>query len=332
MLILHKPNNAHLLYFLPYKTKQFFFLLIKLSIVVGAFYFIYNKLASNSALGFSTFIKFLLKNNVLSLKHISFLLILTSLNWFFEIVKWQTLVSSFKKINFKNALEQSLGALTASLFTPNRIGEYGAKAIYFKPMFRKKVLLTNLLGNIMQMSITLIMGIIGLSIFISSFNIPINFYKITKVLTLTLMIIFLVVLSLKGDFSIKGYSLKKLMLTILNFNKKTLTLGIFYSLLRYLIFSFQFYFILKTLGANCNYLETMYAITSMYLLSSIIPSIFIFDVIIKGSVALYLFSFLGINELTILSTVTLMWVLNFMLPSVFGSIYVLNFNFENNIE
>ena len=64
----------------------------------------------------------------------------------------------------------------------------------------------------------------------------------------------------------------------------------------------------------------------MYLLASIIPSIFIFDVVIKGSIAVYLFTFLGVNEFTILSITTLMWIFNFVLPSIFGSYYVLNFN------
>jgi len=64
----------------------------------------------------------------------------------------------------------------------------------------------------------------------------------------------------------------------------------------------------------------------MYLLVSIIPSIFIFDVIIKGSVAVYLFSFVGANELTILVIVTIMWLLNFVMPSIFGSYHVLNFS------
>ena len=74
----------------------------------------------------------------------------------------------------------------------------------------------------------------------------------------------------------------------------------------------------------------MIVITSMYLLASIIPSIFIFDVVIKGSVAVYLFSIVGVNELTVLCIVTLMWLLNFVTPSVFGSYYVLNFNLPKN--
>jgi len=56
----------------------------------------------------------------------------------FEILKWQNLVSFYQKIvsfyqkiTFKSALIQSLSSLTASLITPNRIGEYGVKALYF---------------------------------------------------------------------------------------------------------------------------------------------------------------------------------------------------------
>src|SRR5690606_38876186 len=98
------------------------------------------------------------------------LLILTVFNWFFETLKWQTLVDVIERISFKNALEQSLGALTASLLTPNRIGEYGAKAMYVSPKFRKKILLLNFIGNMMQMSVTLLFGIVGLSFLISNYG------------------------------------------------------------------------------------------------------------------------------------------------------------------
>ena len=154
-----------MMYSLPYKTKQFFFVLIKLSIVVGAFYFIYQKLANNNALSFSDFYSFLLKNNVFSLKNILFLLFLSAFNWFFEILKWKILVSSIKKISLKHALKQSLGALTASIITPNRIGEYGAKAIYYTSKLRKRIMLVNLMSNLLQMSVTIILGIVGLSFY-----------------------------------------------------------------------------------------------------------------------------------------------------------------------
>ena len=319
-------NNA-----LPYKTKQFFFVLIKLSIVVGAFYFIYNKLTTNKILDFSVFIDFLSKNNVFSIKNIIFLLFFSFLNWFFEILKWKTLVVSIKKITFLEALKQSLGSLTASLFTPNRIGEYGAKAIYFFKTERKRILLLNLIGNMMQMGITLIFGIIGFILFINQYNVEINYFKISKGLILIAVILGLSAFGIKQNkYKIKGFSFEKIKSFITKLSIKIKVLGFVFSIIRYLVFSFQFYFLLQIFKIDLLYFDAMVLITSMYLLASIIPSIFIFDVVVKGSIAVYLFSFANVNELTILCITTIMWLLNFVLPSIFGSYYVLNFNFSKD--
>jgi hypothetical protein len=60
--------------------------------------------------------------------------------------------------------------------------------------------------------------------------------------------------------------------------------------------------------------------------------LFLFDIIVKGSIAVWLFSFLGIDELLILSVVTIMWIFNFVLPSFFGSYFVLNFNTHKQLK
>ncbi|ULC60095.1 lysylphosphatidylglycerol synthase domain-containing protein [Flaviramulus sp. BrNp1-15] len=320
-----------MMYSLPYKTKQFFFVLIKLSIVVGAFYFIYQKLANNDEIEFSVFVDFLTKKNVFSVKTVILLVFLSICNWFLEILKWKKLVSFIKKISFKNALEQSLGALTASLFTPNRIGEYGAKAIYYSSIYRKRIVLINLLSNILQMSVTVLLGVIGFSFFALENNIEINHYKLSRFLLIGITIFILAAFGLtKSNFNIKGFSLNKIKQFVIEYPKNKLALGFLLSLLRYALFSFQFYFLLSIFNVDISYFNAMKVITSMYLLASIIPSVFVFDVIIKGSVAVYLFSFIQVNELTILSIIIIMWLLNFVLPSFFGSYYVLNFNFPKN--
>jgi len=165
---------------LPNKTKQFFFFLIKLAIVVGALYFIYHKIIHNEQLSFSDFINQLEKSVFTSYRSILLLLIFTLFNWFFEVLKWQALVSSIKKISFYHAFQQSLGSLTASLFTPNRIGEYGAKAIYFKKGNRRKVMLLNLLGNMSQMTITVVLGLTGLAYVMTNFDLDLDFYRFKK--------------------------------------------------------------------------------------------------------------------------------------------------------
>lgn len=319
-----------MVYNVPYKTKQFLFVLIKLSIVVGAGYFIYSKLLLNENLLFSTYIAFLIENDPFSPKNVLFLVILTLFNWFFEILKWQKLVQIIQNISFKDALEQSLGGLTASLVTPNRIGDYGAKVMYYTNRFKGKIVLLNLVGNISQMTITTVFGVIGLTIFVNFYQVDINYYRVTRFVFILLIIAILSFFGVKHRrFKVKGHSYVDLIdfIKSITINVKAKTLV--FSLIRYLIFSFQFYFFLSVFGVAIDYLDAMVVITSMYFLASIIPSISIFDVVIKGSVAVFLFSFLKINELTILTIITSMWLLNFVIPSVFGGYYILNFRLPN---
>ena len=319
--------------YVPYKTKQFFFVLIKLSIVVGAFYFIYSKIAKNESLEFSTFLSFLNENNVFSTKNISILILLSFFNWFFEILKWQYLVVTLKHISYKSALEQSLGGLTASLITPNRIGDYGAKAIYYTKKFRTKIVLLNLLGNTAQMTVTTLFGIVGLFFFLNAYSIDFNFYKITRILSIIIIIGLLALFGVKQKrFKIKGFSFTAILTFIKSISLKTHSLNLALSIIRYLIFSFQFYYLLNAFGVDISYANAMMVITSMYLLASIVPTISIFDVVVKGSIAVFLFGYLHISELTILSVTTTMWLLNFVIPSIIGSYFVLNFKLTNLIE
>ncbi|MBV7269620.1 lysylphosphatidylglycerol synthase domain-containing protein [Winogradskyella luteola] len=317
----------------PYKTKQFFFVLIKLSIVVGAFYFIYSKLVENENLQFSEFWSFLKKNDAFSTKNIVFLIILSVFNWFFEILKWQFLVKTIKQISFKNALEQSLGGLTASLITPNRIGDYGAKAVYYVKSFRKQIVLLNLLGNMAQMTITTIFGVVGCIIFVNHYQIDVDYYKMARFGLILVMISFFAIFGTKQKrFKVKGYSIARILDYIKGITVKTHIINLGLALIRYLIFSFQFYYLLIIFGVEVDYTKAMVVITSMYFLASIVPSISIFDVVIKGSVAVFLFGFVDVNELTILSIILLMWVLNFATPSLFGSYFILNFKLPKTEE
>ena len=319
--------------YVPYKTKQFFFVLIKLSIVVGAFYFIYSKITKNESLEFSTFLSFLNEKNVFSTKNISILILLSFFNWFFEILKWQHLVGTLKHISFISALEQSLGGLTASLITPNRIGDYGAKAIYFTKKLRTKIVLLNLLGNMAQMTVTTLFGLVGLFFFLNAYSIDINFYKITRFASIILIIGLLALFGMKQKrFKIKGVSFTAILTFIKSISIKTHSLNLALSFIRYLIFSFQFYYLLIAFGVDISYANAMMAITSMYVLASIVPTISIFDVVVKGSIAVFLFDYLHISELTILSITTTMWLLNFVIPSIIGSYFVLNFKLTNLIE
>ena len=184
-----------------------------------------------------------------------------------------------------------------------------------------------------QMTITTIFGVVGFIVFVNRFQIDINYYKVSKIVVILLMISFFAIFGIKQKrFKIKGFSLTSIIQFIKSIPLKTHSINLSLSLIRYLIFSFQFYYLLTVFGVDIEYTKAMVIITSMYFLASIVPSISIFDVIIKGSIAVFLFGYINVNELTILSITTIMWLLNFVIPSIFGSYFVLNFKLPKPID
>lgn len=307
------------------KYKSFLFFLIKLTIVVGSLYFIYNKIAHNSELNFSEFynqIKPILLNNNST---IFILFLFTFFNWFFEIWKWKILVATIQKIRFYDATKQSLAALTVSLLTPNRIGDYGGKAAYFSKN-RSEILLLNLIGNLNQLLITILFGIIGLTFFLRTYDIEINLYRLRGIGYLLGFLILLIIPNRNRSVKLFEYlKLDQLKVFLKEITTKTHLNILTLSLVRYILFSHQFYFLLTIFRIETDYLTLIYLIFSMYLIASIIPSISLFDWAVKGSVAIYIFTFIDIPEITIVTITLLMWILNFAIPSIIGSFFVINF-------
>jgi len=143
---------------LSHKSKKKLLLALKLFILAVTFWYVYLKLTQNKAIDFNYFSNRISDNNVL----FSFLgfILLTIANWFFEILKWKTIVSEIQNISFTTALKQSLASLTVSLATPNRIGEYGAKAYFFEKEKRKNIVLLIFFHNSFQMAVTMLFGVL----------------------------------------------------------------------------------------------------------------------------------------------------------------------------
>ncbi len=311
---------------IPHKAKQFLVFTIKVLIVTGAFYFIYHQLVNNDQLNWEKFIILFHKNQ--SVGGILFILSFSFLNRFFEILKWKNLVSHFQKITLSQATAQVLGALTAGIFTPNGIGEYAGKALFYEKSLTKKIVFLNLICNGIQMIITVIVGIFGLLYFNTQYHIITN--KVVGLLFGLLVLLFVIVFALK-EIKIKGYSVEKLIHKINELSKETHQKNIVLGLCRYLIFSHQYYFLFLAFDVQLPYLILMSAITSVYFLASSLPTFQFLDFAVKGSVAVYFFGLLGVNEWIVIFISTLMWFLNVVLPVILGSYYVLNFKVQKPI-
>jgi hypothetical protein len=306
-----------------YKSKQFWWLVLKLFILILFGYFIYHTLTSNEQLDFHQFSQSLRDSNVFSPSVLGVLFLLTVINWSLEITKWNILTNTIQSTSWKEAAQQSLASLTFSLLTPNRIGEYGAKAMYFPRIHRKKILLLNFIGNVHQLFITLLLGTVGVLLLrpVIEQEISETLYTFLKLTPVVLGIAVLIL-----NFNKRFLQWRQSIWNRFDFITKKLNIAVMgLSLLRYLVFAHQFYFLLVVFHVDVSYAIAMQAITSMYLIASIVPMLSLFDFVLKGSVAVTLFSLLGVSPLIILTITTLMWIFNFVLPAILGSYYVLTF-------
>ena len=298
----------------------------KILIIAGAYYIISSKVLDHGTFNSQLFIDEFGSFKALETPFLFLLLLLSLSNWILEIFKWKSLVQFVKPISFSKAADQSLSSLTASLITPNRIGEYGAKAVYFLKAERSKIMLLNFLGNFSQMSITLIFGCLGLLI-LWEYQAPVKIETsafMGYIIVLSLLITAVILLKKKWNpLYVRAKN------QFLEIPYKIHKNAVVYSLLRYLVFSHQFYLFLVFFGVDIQYSLAMPIIFSMYFISSIIPGFVIFDWLVKGSVAVSLFGLYGVNEIIILSITGLMWILNFALPSIIGMFYVLTFDGSN---
>jgi hypothetical protein len=299
---------------IPHKAKQFIVFLIKVLVVSVAFYFIYDQLANNDKLDWVKFHSLLYDNQ--SVLGTLFLLSFSFANRYLEILKWQNLVSLIKPISLGESTKQVLGALTAGIFTPNGLGEYAGKALYFDKKKTKKIIFLNLICNGVQMILTIFFGFIGLLF--------LGYTKEVTILSCIILVLFTLSFFTK-KLKIKEYSIEKILIKTGEIPNKIHAKNNILAVCRYLVFSHQYYFLFLAFDVDLPYLTMMATIATVYFLASSLPSFQFLDFAVKGSMAVFFFGKLGVNEWIAVFISTLMWFLNVVLPVVIGSYYVLKF-------
>ncbi len=312
-----------------HKSKHYLLLTLKVIILGLTSTYIYIKIREHTSPELISFAEELRFSDEFSLMVVLSFLGLTLANWFFEILKWKTVIGFIQSIPLRTAMKQSLYALTVSMATPNRVGDYGAKALFYEPKDRKKVLFLNFYSNSIQMMVTLFFGIFGLFYIVQQFGIAFSYTKLAVGISIVLFLLIMGYRFKERQLIINGLTISKVIDKIASLPRALKLKTTIFSLIRYMIFSFLFYRVLIFYGASITFFDAIPVIFAMYLLVSIVPTFFIFDVVVRGGAAIWLFSFMGIQEVIVISTVLTMWLLNFVIPSVIGSYFMFSYTPEN---
>lgn len=299
---------------LSHKTNQFWILAIKLLVVSLSFIVIYKALLDVSTSHWQLIFDFSQLTNLLWLGFF-----LSLLNWSLESLKWKTLLKNSEAIKFSSAFSETLRAHAVSIITPNKIGEFGAKASFYSKSLRPQILKLTLTGQLYQLLATCFFGMIGLFVIYSqlSFQLKFSIGMAFGLLLIFGLVFYFMKFQNKWLLKLETYfsSLTKLSERT---NAKVLTL----SMLRYLCFSHQFYVLLWLFQPELSYAQVIPIIFSIYFISSFVPTFLILDATLKAGLGLFLLKGLLASEL-IIAVSSLMWIFNFGIPALFGNLLLL---------
>jgi len=245
------------------------------------------------------------------------LIVFTALNWFFEIKKWQFLAGHIHPLSLGEAARQSLLSFAVSLLTPNRVGEYGAKVMFFDKKDYKKILSLTFIGNTAQLLLTLIVGSLALVFWLyKAYPKPEAFDMLMNNKMWFLLLLAVAIILMIWFKTIQKNSKEQLLIKQAGIWQQSMI----YAGLRYLIFSSQFVWLFLFFNTQ-EPLSVLYpAVFVTYLFSTLIPMLSFLDWVVKGSVAVWFLSGLQIPAALIFKIVAIMWIANFLLPFFIGLI------------
>jgi Lysylphosphatidylglycerol synthase TM region len=262
-------------------------------------------------------------------------IIFVFVNWGMEARKWQLLMRAIQPMSFYTAYKSVLGGVTLSLNTPNRIGEYGGRVLFVQEGNRLKAVTLSMAGGMAQLIITMLMGSFGLAYLLTGMehsetllNLPRFWVKVFLYSSIACTLIFLlfffrlnwVVRLLEKLPYANRFS--KYIKVLEDFDAKVLLRLLSISFFRYVIFVFQFIFMLQLLEVEQSVWKGFWMVTVMFWVLAIIPTVAIAELGIRGTVAKALFAYSS-NTIGILTATFGIWFVNLFIPALVGSLLIL---------
>lgn len=310
--------------------KKYLSIIIKIVIVFFSFYFIYQQLVENKSfeeLDISVLIDTVKKNKV----YLVGVILMMFLNWLVEALKWRYMISKIENISIMTAYRAVFTGITVSTFTPNRIGEYGGRVFCLEKGDRIKAVFITVLCSMSQLLVTILYGSISLFILFDEILIDKTFLSVSLLILLNLFLLFSYfnishIVNFLGKFKLIK-SFKKYLEVLVMYNYKDLIIAFIYSNTRYFIFSLQFIILLHVFGINISFMDAILSVMLIFFFITITPTITIAEIGVRGSVAIFVLGLFSSNDIAILSSTTLLWLINLIIPAIIGSFFIFSLKF-----
>jgi len=277
-----------------------------------------------------------------------FAILLFPVNQLLEAFKWQYLMKKLEEVSLWTSTKAVLTGISVSMFMPNRVGDYFGRIFVLRKANRIQAVLATIIGSMAQLLTTILYGCLAVVFFFPWYwnlgnRLNLWFYLglVLMILVLLFMLIFaylnfasfsVIIKRVSGRFYEK---IKKYSEVFALYEARNLLLILLISTLRYIVFSFQFYLLLKAFNVPVNYYSAIVLIGLIYLAMTIIPTIALTELGVRGSVSLFVFG-LYLNPtglwtenagVGVVSATSVLWLINLAIPALLGVIFVYSLRF-----
>ncbi len=316
----------------PNKRNKIIGFCIKTTIVILAILFIYKKVFDKEHLEDYIASYRLIITNGQSLPILLVVVILMLFNWSLESWKWKMMIQKIETISFLKAIEAVCTGITVSFFTPNRVCEFAGRVFYLTKADRIKASLIAVIGSFGQTIVTIVFGGIASLIYcreilkLDTFL----FYGIASIATvvMALLILFyfntpmLTILSDRVSFLKRFHKYTEV---FTYFSTKELLKVFVLCVLRFLVFTTQYYLLFILADVHLSYIEGFMMIAMVFFTVTVVPTIALTEIGVRSASATYFIGMISSNHFGILFASFTLWFINLVIPSVFGAIFVFNF-------
>lgn len=308
--------------------------LFKGALLLLLIYILYRQLTSSGVSLESSLSSLMQSFGEVNLWYLLTVLLLMPVNWLIETSRFQLLMSKFVAIDYLTSLKSILSGLSLASVTPNRVGEYGGRVLALKPENNKFGLLATFAGSIAQNLVNLVFGLLGGLYFLS---IHMHFTPLqlsTMTIIVFLFVIFISILYYRLDWLSQIFKrlnfipamskVQRALDQTKNLGVKLLTRVLYYSVLRYLVYTSQYVLMLYAFDFNIPIISAFSGVAFIYLVQSGLPIPPLFGLLARGEIAILIWGIFVDGELVILTATLLLWIINLILPAFIGLIIVYN--------
>lgn len=252
-------------------------------------------------------------------------------NWGIEAWKWMLLINRAEPLSFVKSYLAIFSGTTLTLFTPNRIGEYGGRFIFLKDPLRLETVQATVLGSIAQIWVTILAGLLGLFWWLSGSQ---DYDSVSQVLLyvgLGVAMLLFTVLYFRLDIIALWVGKVKWLAkyqskwsTLIHFSATELLKVLALATLRYAAYAVQFLLLLYAFDVEIGVLPGLALIATLFLFQSSVPTIAIIDLGVRGNLALLVFA--GHTPMLdhVVAAAFSLWFINLVIPAVIGYIIILS--------